>query len=126
MRTARARAVWLAGAAGLLAASLAEARGTGSGKSSATPPATKGSGSGTERALLPPRPPSFEPRPGYLGGMGAAQEPGGPLGPSGDLARPAVVDVTQRPAGDAIRSWSASDVRAARVQQAPDLEWAGA
>ena len=118
---------WLAGFVGVFVASAAAARGTGSGKSSTTPPVTKSSGVAMERAATPPRPPNFEARPGYLGGLGAAQEIGGPLGPRGDLARKAYQsEATVQPAGDVIRSWSSSDVRAARVQQAPDLEWASA
>ena len=123
-RTARR---WLVGVAGVFLASAAAARGVGSGKSSTTPPATKNGGAAMERDAKPPRPPDFDPRPGYLGGMGAAQERGGPLGPRGDLAqKPSQAQAAVQPAGDVIRSWSSSDVRAARVQQAPDLNWAGA
>jgi len=129
---------WLLGLVALLAASAAQARGTGSGKSSVTPPATKSSGPAAERAAMPSRPPNFDPRPGYLGGMGAAHELGGPLGPRTDLApKPSYGEAGQEASsgadshptwrsGDAVRSWSANDVRAARVQQAPDLEWASA
>jgi hypothetical protein len=116
---------WLAGVAGVLLASAAsaQARGMGSGRSSATQPATKGEGAAAERASMRPLPPSFDPRPGYLGGMGAAHERGGPLGPRADLTPPPLEAAQARP-GEALRSWSSSDVRAARVQQAPDLEWA--
>ena len=116
---------WLAGVAGLLLAggAAAQARGVGSGRSSVTQPATKGEGPAAERASMRPLPPTFDPRPGYLGGMGAAQERGGPLGPRADLALPHREAAQARP-GDALRSWSSNDVRAARVQQAPDLEWA--
>ena len=130
---------WLAGAAALLVASAAAAqtRGMGSGKSSAMPSMTKGSSSSAERAARPSRPPDFDPRPGYMGGMGAAPEAGGPLGPRSDVSqRPSYGEGAQRgssggesyqtwKSGDVVRSWSANDVRAARVQQAPDLEWAG-
>jgi hypothetical protein len=116
---------WLAGVGGLLlaGAASAQARGIGSGRSSVTQPATKGESPAAEQASMRPLPPSFDPRPGYLGGMGAAHEPGGPLGPRADLA-PAHLEAAQARPGDALRSWSSSDVRAARVQQAPDLEWA--
>ena len=116
---------WLAGVAGVLlaGAAAAQARGMGSGRSSVTQPATKGEGPAAERASMRPLPPSFDPRPGYLGGMGAARESGGPLGPRADLAPPHLEAAQARP-GDALRSWSSNDVRAARGQQAPDLEWA--
>jgi len=116
----------LAGVAGISLATAAAARGVGSGKSSTTLPATKNGGAAMERDAMAPRPPDFDPRPGYLGGMGAAPERGGPLGPRGDLAQKPPQQPTLQPAGDAIRSWSSSDVRAARMQQAPDLVWAGA
>ncbi|HEX7488301.1 MAG TPA: hypothetical protein VF341_05305 [Anaeromyxobacteraceae bacterium] len=114
---------WLAGVAGLLlaGAAAAQARGTGSGRSSVTQPATKGAGPAAERASMRPLPPSFDPRPGYMGGMGAAQERGGPLGPRADLAPP--LEAARARQGEALRSWSSNDVRAARVQQAPDLNW---
>ncbi len=131
---------WLAGVAALLVASAAaaQARGMGSDKSSVTPPVTKSGGPDAERAAMPSRPPSFDPRPGYMGGLGAALERGGPLGPRSELAKKPSHREAAQPgsgggesyqtwkSGDIIRSWSANDVRAARVQQAPDLEWAGA
>lgn len=116
--------------ASLLAATAAAAQqvGEGSGKSSVTPPPTKDSGSRGEGAEMPISTPAIEPRHGLLGAPGAALDSAGPsrLGPPPDR----ISIVAEMPdswrSGDRVRSLSSSDVRAARRQQAPDLEWAPA
>ena len=128
-RRARALAAILLATLALPAAA-ARTKGTGSGRSSATPPPTKDTGHAYERALRPERPPVFDPALGMFGALGAARDALGPsrLGGRGEFSG-APADNAESYAGwksgDRVRSVSANDVRAARVQQAPDLEWAG-
>ncbi len=123
---ARLRAIVIL-AAGLAAApALAQRVGSGSGKSSVTAPPTKSSGVARERAEMPGDDPLVEPRHGLLGAPGAALDGSGPsrLGaPSDRLSMEADLPSTWR-SGDIVRSRNSADVRAARQQQAPDLEWA--
>ncbi len=100
--------------------------GTGSGKSSVTAPATKSAGAAAERAEMPASDPLILPRHGLLGAPGAALDASGPsrLGaPSDRIAIVGEMPHSWR-SGDRVRSTSSADVRAARQQQAPDLEWA--
>ena len=114
-------------------------RGRGSGADSTTPPVTKSSGGAQESATLGgARDQPFSPRLGLLGAPGAAQDSGGPerLGGHGERSyRPSFGEAaapggsggeSYEPwkSGDRVRSASSADVRAARQQQAPDLEWA--
>ncbi len=140
MKRATAMAALLA--AGGLAAGRADAQhmGSGSGKSSVTPPPARSSGTAAERAELPAGDLPIEPRHGLLGAPGAALDSGGPsrLGAHAErAARPSYGESAGTGAGsyeaheawrsgDRVRSWSSADVRAARQQQAPDLEWATA
>ena len=139
MRAMMTMAAWLAG---ILAASQADAQhlGSGSGKSSVTPPVTKSRGTASERAELPSGDLPIEPRHGMLGAPGAAQDPAGPSrlgGHAERAARPFYGESAEAGAsggetheawksGDLVRSWTSADVRASRQQQAPDLEWASA
>lgn len=100
--------------------------GTGSGRSSVTAPATKSAGVAAERAEMPATDPLILPRHGLLGAPGAALDAAGPsrLGaPSDRIAIVGEMPDSWR-SGDRVRSASSADVRAARQQQAPDLEWA--
>jgi hypothetical protein len=107
-----------------------------SGKASAAPP-TKSAGPRSERAALPPRDLPIEPRHGLLAAPGAAPDALGPsrLGPSaprtvapsyGESAprepRGGTISSTWH-SGDRVRSPSSADVRLARQQEAPDLEF---
>ncbi|HEX9290850.1 MAG TPA: hypothetical protein VF904_15125 [Anaeromyxobacteraceae bacterium] len=119
----------------------AQHKGSGSGQAPATTaPVTKTVGPSVERAELPARDLPIEPRHGLLGAPGAARDAAGPsrLGPHADRATlPSYGEAAQQgsgggtthetwKSGDRIRSWTSADVRAARGQQAPDLEWASA
>ena len=124
----------------LLTANLAaaQARGSGSGGNASTPPATKDAGPAAESATLPARDLPIEPRHGFFGAPGAASDALGPsrLGSHGDRAvTPSYGEAAPQVSGggepyqtwrsgDLVRSRSSADVRAARQQQAPDLEWA--
>ncbi len=116
---------------------LAQRRGEGSGRSPDTAPATKSAGPPEEQALRTPTDLPVLPPHGMLGAPGAAQDALGPsrLGahadsptaPSyGESARlGATGEVYQGwKSGDRVRSLNSGDVRAARQEQAPDLEWA--
>ncbi len=103
----------------------AQERGRGSGESADTAPTTKDSRD-TERAERPASDPLVAPRHGLLGAPGAALDSAGAsrLGPPSDrIAMAAEIPDSWR-SGDLVRSHSSADVRAARQQQAPDLEWA--
>jgi hypothetical protein len=102
--------------------------GAGSGRSSVTPPVTKDSGVARERAERPDVDPLIEPRHGLLGAPGAALDSAGPsrLGAPRDRTGSAFEMPGAWRSGDLVRSRSSADVRAARQQQAPDLEWASA
>jgi hypothetical protein len=118
----------------------ADTRGSGSRWPSTTTLPTKNAGTGEERAELPARDLPIEPSHGLLGAPGAAPDQAGPsrLGPrSPEVARGAEAPEVYQPAtdqpaqaygtwksGDRVRSASSADVRSARGQQAPDLEWA--
>lgn len=121
LRMAVALAVALAAAA-----AGAQRVGEGSGKSAVTPPPTKSYGVAAERPEMPTSDPLLLPRHGLLGAPGAALDAAGPsrLGAPSDR----VATVGEMPdawrSGDRVRSASSADVRAARQQQAPDLEWA--
>ena len=118
---------------------LAQPRGSGSGRAASTEPVTKDAGPSAEAAVLPARDLPLDPRHGMLGAPGSAQDQEGPsrlgrranreVGPSsyGESARQgAGGGEAYEPwrSGDQVRSPSSADVRAARQQQAPDLEWA--
>jgi hypothetical protein len=104
---------------------LAQGRGSGSGAPSDTPPPTKGSGEPPERAQLPMRESALSPPHGLLGAPGAAPDAnGGSRLGRRDLELPG--EAPQWTSGDRARSASSADVRAARVQAAPDLEWGAA
>jgi hypothetical protein len=118
----------------------AQSRGSGSGRLSSTAPVTKDAGPPAEAAALPARDLPLEPRHGFFGAPGAAGDQDGPsrLGRHGDRATaPSYGEAARQVAaggevsdawrsGDRVRSLSSADVRAARQQQAPDLEWASA
>jgi hypothetical protein len=117
----------------------AQGRGAGSGRASSTPPTTKDLGPASESATRPSRDLPLEPRHGFFGAPGAAGDQEGPsrlgrhgaspVAPSyGEAARQGAGAEPQEAwrAGDRVRSPSSADVRAARQQQAPDLEWASA
>ena len=129
--------------AGWAASAGAQARGGGVGWTGGPPPVTKSTGPDAERAASPLQPPpQFERGLGMLGAAGAAPDHRGGLrlggfgrsyapsvAPSyGEAAQPSssVASYEAWKSGDRVRSTSAADVRAARGQQAPDLEWAGA
>lgn len=135
---------WCAAAAlaGWAAVAAGQPRGGGVGWTGGPPPATKSAGPDAERAAsTQARPPDFSLGLGFLGARGAAQDVRGALRLEGygRLRAPAVAPsygeaapgaaaspYASWSAGDRVRSTSAADVRAARGQQAPDLEWAGA
>ena len=101
---------------------LAQVRGSGSGALSDTLPVTRGSGTAPEQAQLPIRDSQIVPRHGVLGAPGGAPDAHGGSGAAlraGAGAEPG----PEWTAGDRVRSISSAEVRAARVQQAPDLEW---
>ncbi len=138
MRTPLATAV---SAALLLLAGPAEAqvKGPGTGTYAWTSPVTKDAGPPEEKALVRARDEPYEPRHGLFGAPGAAPDAAGPsrLGPLSERAwSPSYGENEQGPAagesyatwksGARIRSWSSADVRSARQQQAPDLEWVAA
>ena len=133
MRMATALFVSLAA---LVSASPAQAqrRGEGSGRSSTTLPATRNS---SADEMPPATDMPVTPRHGFMGGLGTAPDP---LGASrlgahaehavrasyGESAQPGAAGAESYQAwksGDRVRSHSSADVRAARQQQAPDLEW---
>ncbi|GEJ55391.1 hypothetical protein [Anaeromyxobacter diazotrophicus] len=127
--------------AGWAAAASGEARGAGAGWTGGQPPATKSAGPEAERAAsAQQQPPRFERGLGMLGAAGAAPDRRGELrlGGFGRLRAPSAAASYGEAAsagggasyqawksGDQVRSTSAADVRSARVQQAPELEWAG-
>ncbi len=102
---------------------LAQVRGSGSGALSDTPPVTRGSGTAPERAQLPIRDSQIVPRHGVLGAPGGAPDAYGGSGPGRAALRAGAEPGPEWTAGDRVRSNSSAEVRAARVQQAPDLEW---
>lgn len=118
----------------------AQARGSGSGFGAATAPVTKSAGPPIEAPYLSAEDLPVTPRHGMMGAPGAAMDQLGPsrLGPHGE--RGLVPEYGEAPpemggavdmgesygvwrSGDRVRSASSADVRAARQQQAPDLEW---
>lgn len=118
---------------------LAQRRGEGSGRAPGTAPPTKSAGPPEEAAYRPSPDPVLLPPHGMMGAPGAALDSLGPsrLGPRGETSvAPSYGEAAQRGAGaepyeawqsgDRVRSTSSADVRAARQQQAPDLEWATA
>jgi hypothetical protein len=110
-----------------------EARGSG-GKASAAPP-TKSAGPRSELAERPPRDMPIEPRHGLLAAPGAAPdalgpsrlEPGAPraVAPSYGESAPRESRGGTWQSGDRVRSPNSADVRLARQQEAPDLEFVG-
>jgi hypothetical protein len=107
----------------LAGAALAQGRGSGSGGPSDALPVTRGSGAAPEQAQLPMRESAMSPPHGVLGAPGSAPDAygGSRLG-----RRDPELQIDQGPrwtAGDRVRSLSSADVRAARAQAAPDLEW---
>jgi hypothetical protein len=114
----------------------AQRRGTGSAHvSSSKPPVTKGGGSTVPSELGGVDQGQILPRHGMFGAPGAAPDALGPsrLGPPavspgrgsyGELATSSEEPSSSWRSGDRVRSLSSADVRAARQQQAPDLEWA--
>lgn len=114
----------------------AERRGTGTRDAdSTTPPPSEYPPARLESTVAPARDLPAIPRHGMMGSPGAAQDALGPsrLGPHGEQpSRPSWGEAAPGTgqsyarwhAGDRVRSASSADVRAARQQQAPDLEWA--
>lgn len=105
--------------------------GTGTGQNAATPPATKSDGPSYERAHLPARDLPLSPKHGMLGAPGGGGDAEGPsrLGAHAESpTKPSYGEEVSEPdlwrSGDLARSPSSADVRAARKQEAPDLEWA--
>jgi hypothetical protein len=130
--------------AGWVSLAGAQSRGGGEGLTGGNPPPTKNAGPEAERAsLLQQRDPRFERGLGLLGAAGAATDrrsawrlEGLPR-PYGTSVAPSYGEAAQQASGggqsyekwksgDLVRSTSAADVRSARLQQAPDLEWTGA
>jgi hypothetical protein len=134
------RSRWYVAVAAWAWASAAAARGSGSGEPAWTPPETKSAGPAAEASHSRSRGTDFERGLGLFGGYGAAKDSLGPwrLGRyGGSSTSPSYGEAAQRgsgggttyeawKSGDLVRSTSAGDVRAARMQQAPDLEWLGA
>jgi hypothetical protein len=100
----------IATALALVAAVRAEGGSRGSNGTASTAPATKSAGAAAETAELPGRDGPIEPRHGILGAP---------------VESVATAPPTWR-SGDRVRSRSSADVRQARQQQAPDLEFVGA
>jgi hypothetical protein len=136
----KTRCVTAVFAAGWMSAASGQARGGGVGWTGGEPPPTKSTGPTAEQAAsLQVQPPRFERGLGLLGAAGAASDYQGPwrLGGYGRSTFPPIAPSYGEAAGgsspfeawrsgDVVRSTSAADVRAARMQQAPDLEWTGA
>jgi hypothetical protein len=113
-------------------------KGSGSGeRASWTAPVTKDYGVADEASERTTGDTPIQPRHGLMGAPGAAQDAEGPsrLGPHVERAgRPSYGEEAHGQgtgqtsqtwhSGDRVRSPSSADVRAARQQQAPDLEWA--
>lgn len=127
----------LAGLAVTLLTASAQARGIGAtGESSVTPARTSDSAV-LERGVRPAHDLPLAPTHGMMGAPGAGQDSLGPsrLGQHGERptlrsygeAAPGTGDsYAAWHSGDRVRSPTSADVRAARQQQAPDLEWADA
>jgi hypothetical protein len=100
-------------AAGLLACQL-NTKGSGSGEISSKPPPTKNRGLDFERTQL--RPMDME---------AASGRPERTVAPTyAENGQPAWGEAYEtRTAGDRVRSLGSAEVRAARQEQAPDLEW---
>ncbi len=123
-----------------LAAAPARAQRRGEGSHGGWPdtePSTRSAGPAEESAYAPTGDLPLSPRHGMMGAPGAAPDAYGPsrLGAHGEglvAPSPGVARSPSGPeevtggwrAGDRVRSASSADVRAARQQQAPDLEWA--
>jgi hypothetical protein len=128
---------WRGIAAGLvvLLAARVEATGSGSsGRATAAPP-TKSAGPAREEALLPGHDAPAEPPHGILGAPGSAPDAYGPTrlgydarGTPSSMGASAVTGAASSTwqSGDRVRSQTSADVRQARQQQAPDLEFVGA
>jgi hypothetical protein len=87
----------------------AQRRGSGSGESSVTPPPGRGAGAAMESAQAGAR---HGPMPARMREADQTTSAGGQ-------------SYETWKSGDLVRSASSADVRAARRQQAPDMEWAG-
>jgi hypothetical protein len=131
--------VWrgIAAALVVLAGARAQAVGPGaSGRATAAPP-TKSAGTAAEQAQLPGRDAPVEPRHGMLGAPGGAPDAYGPTRLGYDARGTASSTGANAPgasvgsasstwqSGDRVRSQTSADVRQARQQQAPDLEFVG-
>lgn len=120
-----------------LAASPAAAQRLGTGTAHASPvtaPPTR-NGASLEAGARPAPDLPLAPRHGMLGAPGAAQDALGPsrLGGHGERSARSSYGESAPGTGEAYSSWhsgdrvrssSSTDVRGARQQQAPDLEWA--
>lgn len=120
------RRVWGAAAAAALAGTAA-ARGPEISGPSVTYAPGRSAGGAAEQAQLPLRDSEMVPRHGLLGAPGGAPDALG-----GSRLGRRDLDPLQRAegnatwtSGDRVRSLSSADVRSARVQQAPELEWVG-
>ncbi|HTT72076.1 MAG TPA: hypothetical protein VMG32_12710 [Anaeromyxobacteraceae bacterium] len=105
--------------------------GSGTGRNAATPPATKSDGPAYELAHLPAKDLPLTPPHGMLGAPGGGGDAEGPTRLGAHSESPAVPSYGEEVSepdrwrsGDLARSPSSADVRAARQEQAPDLEWA--
>ncbi len=102
---------------------LAQTRGSGTTWDSAAPSPTRNEPPATKASRPPSEGKSFDDRRGLLGAPGAGQDK---LGGSRLGVRAEVQPIPPEGswvAGDRTRSLSSADVRAARAEQAPDLEW---
>jgi len=127
--------MWRGFAAALvvLAAARVEAAGPGASGRATEAPATKSAGTAAEQAHLPGHDAPAEPRHGMLGAPGSAPDAYGPtrlgydargtMSATGGAAGSAS---STWQSGDRVRSRTSADVRQARQQQAPDLEFVGA
>ncbi|MFL5261461.1 MAG: hypothetical protein ACJ79L_03510 [Anaeromyxobacteraceae bacterium] len=125
----------------VLAAAQVEAEAVGPGASgrATAAPVTKSAGPALEQAQLPGRDAPAEPRHGILGAPGSAPDAYGPtrlgydargtpssMGASAPGASSAGSAASTWHSGDRVRSQTSADVRQARQQQAPDLEFVAA
>jgi hypothetical protein len=127
---------WRGIAAGLSLFAAAPALGArGSSGNTRAAPETKSAGAASERSAEPERDLPIEPRHGIFGAPGAANDAYGPSRLGAGSPRTTLPSYGERAegegrsyeawqSGDRVRSPSSADVRLARRQDAPDLEFA--
>jgi hypothetical protein len=118
----------LAAALAVVAAARADGGSRGSNGRATAAPATKSAGTAAERPDLPGHDGPIEPKHGLLGAPGSAPDARRETFTSAGEGSPGESGVTASSkwqSGDRVRSQSSSDVRQARQQQTPDLEFVG-